>query len=150
MVNDNKPFEQRPLAVAAFIAVIMSLLAISGNTNAMAQYGAFQQPIEVYLSKGEIPLDDYKVDIMNENSGETASNYYTDSYSSPREVIVPATLSANEGDPISACVTIVATGEFACGSDNARFNDPTTTLFVDMGEAIGGYGGGGSVDQFQP
>lgn len=142
--------------VAMTVAMTSSAIVLGNVNNAMSQVDFFVQPVTVNIDKTDQVLGNYGSVIRNMDSGNHVENLYSDSYGSPRNVVVDGTISVHDGDRLLACVMKMNTKDMACDTQTAHYGQSTTEFFVDMNTASqipqqnnhGNQQGG--VDQFNP
>jgi hypothetical protein len=126
------------LIVTAIVASTITMSVFPANTNnnnAIAQSESFTQPVRVNVDKSSYVLGDYGLIIKNLNTGVQAIERYTDSYESPQEIYIDGSISARNGDSLTACVMNMSSEEMACDTQTAYYADDITNFFIDMADA---------------
>jgi hypothetical protein len=142
--------------VAITVAMTSSVIVLGNVNNAMSQVDFFVQPVTVNIDKTDQVLGNYGLVIRNMDNGNHVENLYSDSFSSPRNVVIDTSISVHDGDRLLACVVKMNTKDMACDMQTAHYGQTTTEFFVDMNTASqitqqnndGNQQGG--VDQFNP
>jgi hypothetical protein len=122
----------------------------------MSQVDFFVQPVRVNIDKTYQILGNYGLIVRNMDNGNHVEKLYSDSFSSPRNVVVDGTIGVHDGDRLQACVMNINTKDMACDMQTAHYGQSATEFFVDMSTASqvpqqnndGNQQGG--VDQFNP
>jgi hypothetical protein len=158
------------VAIATVTTATNGLFMIPNNNdgNATAQPYFFAQPLKVHIDKTDHVLDNYGVIIRNIDYGNHVEELYTDSISSPSNVIISGSLSVHDGDRLIVCVMKMSTKQTACDMESAHYNQVATEFFVDMnnvkvfqqnntndggdgtsnGQSTGGTSSNGKLDQY--
>ena len=95
------------LIVAAIIAVTMTISILPSNSSnkyAIAQPDYFEQPVKVNVDTTDYVLGEYGVIVNNLDTGDSISNFYTNSEESSCYQTMEGSISAHDGDSLMACV----------------------------------------------
>jgi hypothetical protein len=106
-------------------------MMVSVDNEATAQ--EFEQPIRVNIDKSTVFLEDFGLVIMNRDTGQEVTEYYTAS-DSP-QIYVDGSMELNSGDTLDACIMNMVTEVIACDTRTAYYSDDVTEFFVDMNDA---------------
>jgi len=123
------------VAMAASILIVFISPANNSHNNAIAQPDYFEQPVEVNIDTTDYVLGEYGVIVNNLDTGDSISNFYTNSGESSRYQTMEGSISSHDGDSLMACVKDMSTDEMACDKQTAFYDDAKTAFFVDMNDA---------------
>jgi hypothetical protein len=123
------------VAIAASILTIFISPANNSHNNAIAQPDYFEQPVEVNIDTTDYVLGEYGVIVNNLDTGDSISNFYTNTKESSRYQTTEGSISSHDGDSLMACVKDMSTDEMACDKHTALYDDAATVFFVDMNDA---------------